>query len=291
MLTRIDHVMICPPRLDQGIEAYTRIGFDVYPGGESSARGTHNAIAFLAEDYLELASVSDREAYLAANPGGGLPEFLARGGGFRYVIVQSDDLAADVAAMRGRGVDVSEPRPGSRRTPAGQALSWKLAVLGPGNPLPLLFIQHLTPLAERRGQVPRTDQHPNGALRIDRVYIVVPDVAAGAETYGRVLGMAVPPVQRGAVIKADMAVFELGPTGLTIAQPAEPGPALEALQRRGPGPFQVLYRTRSMNGAAAWMAGHGVPPPARGVRNNGEQAMLVGPEHACGAYIGFVGPA
>ncbi|HEV8642227.1 MAG TPA: hypothetical protein VGV13_14095 [Methylomirabilota bacterium] len=27
------------------------------------------------------------------------------------------------------------------------------------------------------------------------------------------------------------------------------------------------------------------------VPNTGEQAMLVGPEHACGAYIAFVGPA
>ena len=43
-----------------------------------------------------------------------------------------------------------------------------------------------------------------------------------------------------------------------------------------------------MDAAARWMEEHGVPPPARGVRNTGEQAMLVGPEHACGAYIGVV---
>ena len=88
-----------------------------------------------------------------------------------------------------------------------------------------------------------------------------------------------------------MAVFDLGPTGLTVAQPVEPGPAAEALARRGPGPFQALYRTSSMDGAARWMADHGVPPPARGIRNTGEQAMLVLPADACGAYIGFVGPA
>ena len=76
-----------------------------------------------------------------------------------------------------------------------------------------------------------------------------------------------------------------------MAQPVEPGPAAEALARRGPGPFQVLYRTSSMDAAARFLASHGVPPPARGIRNTGEQAMLVGPEHACGAYIGFVGPA
>src|SRR5437867_3786380 len=189
--------MICVPDLERGIEAYTRIGFAIYPGGAHTGRATHNAI----------------------------------------------------------------------------------------------FVQHLTPLAERRRQVGRAGDHPNGALRLDRVYIAVPDVGAAGEIYGRVLGMPVPKIQRGAVIKAEMTVFDLGPTGLTVAQPAEPGPAAEALARRGPGPFQVLYRTRSMDAAARWMEGHGLPPPVRGVRNTGEQAMLVGPEQACGAYIGFVGPA
>ncbi len=292
MLTRIDHVMICVPDLAQGIDAFTRIGFHIYPGGAHTDRATHNAIAFHQEDYLELLSLRDRAA--AVVPGSSearLAEFVARGGGFRYVAVQSDDLSADVAAMRGRGVDVSEPAEGGRRTPGGQELRWKSASLGPRNPLPVFFVQHLTALAERRRQVAWAGDHPNGVLRLDRAYITAPDLAAVTETYARVLGMPVPKTQRGAVIKADMAVFDLGPTGLTVAQPAEPGPAAEALSRRGPGPFQVLYRTSSMDAAARWMASHDMPPPARGVRNTGEQAMLVGPDQACGAYIGFVGPA
>ena len=283
--------MICVRDLQQGIDAYTRIGFNIVPGGVHTGMGTHNAIAFHEDDYLELLSIRDRDEYLAASPDGGLVEFLARGGGFRYVAVQSDDLSADVAAMRGRGVDVGDVVDGGRRTPAGQELRWKAARLGPRNPLPIFFIEHLTPVTERRRQVPRAGHHPNGVLRADRVYIAVADVAAAAEVYSRVLGMPAPRVQRGAVIKADMAVFDLGPTGLTVAQPAEPGPAAEALARRGPGPFQVLYRTSSMDAAARFMADHGVPPPARGVRNTGEQAMLMGPEVACGTYIGLVGPA
>jgi len=296
MLTRIDHVMICVPNLAQGIDAYTRLGFNIYPGGAHTGKGTHNAIAFHGEDYLELMSLSDRDEYLTARAAAGgtgpsLVDFLSHGGGFRYAVVQSDDLVADVAAMRQRGADVQDPTDGARRTPAGQELRWKVAALGARNPLPVLFIQHLTPLKERRAQVPRAGDHPNGVLGADRVYIAVSDIAASAGSYGRVLGLPVPAIQRGAVIKADMAVFDLGPTGLTVAEPAEPGPAAEALRRRGPGPFQVLYRTRSMDAAARWMAEHGVPPPTRAVRNTGEEAMLVGPEHACGAYIGFVGPA
>lgn len=291
MLTRIDHVMICVPDLQQGIDAYTRIGFSITPGGVHPGKGTHNAIAFLEEDYLELMSVRDRDEYLASSPGGGLLEFLARGGGLRYIAVQSDNLVADVAQMRQRGVDISEPHVGSRTTPGGQELRWQAATLGPRHPLPLFFVEHLTPLPERRRQAAQAGPHPNGVLRLDRVYIAVPDVAVTAEAYSQVLGIAVPPVRRGTVIKADMAVFDLGPTGLTVAQPAESGPAAEALTHRGPGPFQVLYRTRSMDAAARCMADHGLPAPARGIRNTGEQAMLVRPEDACGAYIGFVGPA
>ena len=296
MLTAIDHVMICVPDLAKAMDAFARIGFDVHAGGAHPGMGTHNAIAFLETDYLELLGVRDAAEYrsAAAAPGSplaGLPEFLARGGGFRAIVVQSDDLDADVAAMRAHGVDVTDAAAGRRRTPAGPELTWRMAALGPRDPLPVLFIQHLTPLPERRRQVPRAGEHPNGALRLDRVYIAVPNVAAAAETYARVLGMPAPAIQRGAVIKADMAVFDLGRTGLTVAQPVEAGPAAEALARQGPGPFQALYRTRSMDAAARWMAEHGVPPPARGVRNTGEQAMLVGPADACGAYIGFVGPA
>ena len=59
MLTRIDHVMLCVPNLEEGIEAYTRIGFHVYPGGAHTGGATHNAIAFHQEDYLELLTLRD----------------------------------------------------------------------------------------------------------------------------------------------------------------------------------------------------------------------------------------
>ena len=294
MSTRIDHVMICVPDLQQGMEKYRRMGFDIHAGGVHPGKGTHNAIAFLQDDYIELLAIRDpAEHRAAAGPGSAhadLARFIAAGGGIRYVILQSDDLAAEVAAMRSRGVDVSDVMDGGRRTPAGQELRWKAAVLGPRNPLPIFFIQHVTPIAERRKQVPAAGNHPNGVYTIERAYIVVPDAGAASATYAKVLGLPQPPLQRGTVIMADMAVFQLGPTGLGIVQPYAKGTAADALERRGPGPFQTLFRTTSMGAAARWMQERGMPPLARGVRNTGEQAMLVPPGDACGAYIGFVGP-
>jgi hypothetical protein len=169
-------------------------------------------------------------------------------------------------------------------------LRWTIATLGHAHALPIFFIQHLAPMAERRRQAPDAGEHPNRVHSIERAYIAVRDVHAAAAEYARVLGLPAPAPHMGTVIRADMAVFQIGPHGLGIAQPREPGPAADALERRGPGPFQVLYRTASMGAAARWMEAQGLPPLARGVRNTGEQAMLAPPALACGAYIGFVGP-
>ena len=294
MFTRIDHVMICVPNLQQGMEKYRRMGFRIHEGGVHTGKGTHNAIAFLQDDYIELLAIRDPAEHRAAagpgSPHADLARYIAAGGGIRYVILQSDDLAAEVTAMRSRGVDVSDVMEGGRRTPAGQELRWKAAVLGARNPLPVFFIQHVTPIAERRRQVPDAGKHPNGVRFLERAYIVVQDLEAAVAIYSKVLGMSQPRMYKGTVIMSHMAVFQLGPAGLTIAHPYAPGPAAEALERRGPGPFQALYRTTSMGAAARWMQEHGMPPPARGVRDTGEQAMLVPPGEACGAYIGFVGP-
>jgi catechol 2,3-dioxygenase-like lactoylglutathione lyase family enzyme len=295
MFTRIDHVTICVPDLDAGVAQFIKLGFNMAAGGAHPGKGTHNAIAFNQDDYIELLAVRDQAEHRAAalKPGSknsALSDFIAAGGGIRYIVLQSDDLAAEVAAMRSRGVDVSDAIDGSRRTPSGQELRWKVATPGPRNALPLVFIQHLTPLAERRKQVPAAGNHPNGVYALERAYIVTSDAEAAAAAYAKVLGIPQPALTKGTVIMSNMAVFQLGPTGLGIAQPYAPGPAADALERRGPGPFQALYRTTGMGTAARWMQEHGMPPLARGVRNTGEHAMLATPADACGAYIGFVGP-
>jgi len=294
MFTRIDHVMICVPDLAQAVTQYARLGFNMFPGGAHPGKGTHNAIALNDHDYVELLAIRDPAEYATSgrpgNANAGLPDFIAAGGGIRYIILQSDDLVAEVAAMRQRGVDVSDAIDGNRRTPAGQEIRWKVATLGPKNPLPIFFIQQQTPMEERRRQAPVATAHPNGVYKLERAYIVTHDAEADAALYSKVLGMPQPKTVKGTVIMSNMAVFEVGDTGLGVVTPYAEGPAAEALKRRGPGPFQALYRTASMGAAERWMNAQGMPPLARGVRNTGEVAMLATPAEACGAYIGFVGP-
>jgi catechol 2,3-dioxygenase-like lactoylglutathione lyase family enzyme len=152
--------------------------------------------------------------------------------------------------------------------------------------------------------------------RIDHVSIGVADLRAGIDAYRRI-GFD---VDDGGVARNDGDYLELSSAGREgLRSIALRSDALDsdsaAMRARGSVDYARLVAARPTqpagrhpNGvqriervyiavadvaaaAAKWMADHGVPPPKRGVRNTGEQAMLVTPEHACGVYVGFVGPA
>ncbi|HXA96082.1 MAG TPA: VOC family protein [Candidatus Dormibacteraeota bacterium] len=80
MPNRVDHVMICAPDLERGIDTYARLGFNVFRGGVHPGKGTHNAISFLQEDYLELLSIRDEREHIAAAAAPGSPDAGLRGG-------------------------------------------------------------------------------------------------------------------------------------------------------------------------------------------------------------------
>jgi hypothetical protein len=194
--------------------------------------------------------------------------------------------------MRARGVAVNPPVEGARRTPAGLELRWKVATLQAGHPLPIFFIEHLTPIEARRAQLPGTGPHPNGVQRIERIHVVTPDFEAACAAYAHVLGMPRPQqLERDDVLVADVAVFGLGTGAVCIARPVGEGPAAEALARRGAGVFHALCRTAAPETASQWMAAQGLQPLARRTCSTGEQALLAPPQDAGGTYLAFAGMA
>ena len=203
MLTRIDHVMVCVHDLNAATQKYEALGFNIYPGGIHPGRGTHNAIAFFENDYLELLAIRDPKE---ADPA--LIKFLEQGEGLRYFIIQSNDLEADVAAMRKRSVGVTEVREASRHTQEGTELRWRYANLGPRNAFPFFLIQHLTPIEERRAQVP-SRTHPNGATGIAGV-----SLPGNPTAYEHVLG--VPPAKLGIELRDGPVIVTFHGTDVTV---------------------------------------------------------------------------
>src|ERR1700687_6129556 len=97
MFTGIDHVVIVVEQLETAIASYSRAGFTVVRGGKHPI-GTHNAlIAFADRSYLELI------AFLKSNTGHPWQQALAKGSGIVDFCVSTDDLDADINAMRRAG--------------------------------------------------------------------------------------------------------------------------------------------------------------------------------------------
>ena len=233
MLKAIDHIVIAVPELDTAINHYSNVGFSVVRGGKHSI-GSHNAlIAFADGAYIELI------AFLAANTGHPWQTALEKsgGGGLVDFCMVTDNLEADVAAIRSAGAQISDPYAMSRDRPDGFHLTWELSVPAPpwNARLPFL-IRDLTPRDQR---VPHEREHRNGVRGIQGVAIAVEDPAPLAAIYSQVLGTPGAPIQR-ADLDATGIEFVIGPHQLQIvAAKSETSPIAKWIRVHGESPFEA----------------------------------------------------
>jgi len=293
MLQCIDHILMGVPNLIRAQSQLRQLGFNVSDALMGSPDGLQKASAFNEKDSIQLCAIGKEKPFMQNESvvGEDFTAFIAAGGGIRAVAIVSDDLDADVAAMRARDVEVLPIIQATKPLANAKGVPVRIALLGPANRLPLYFIEYPNLPQALGPDEAGLLAHPNAVYTLERTYIVTDHLHENVLIYARVLGLPPPSIVKGTVIMSDMAVFDLGGMGLGIVQPYAEGPALQALTARGPGPFQALYRTRSMDQARLWMKDQGVPSLPCGVRNTGEVAMLAPPELAAGAYIGFVGMA
>ncbi len=249
MFTAIDHLVIVVPELEAAIRDYAAAGFNVVRGGRHNI-GTHNAlIAFADDSYLELIAFQ--------NPVAGHPWYraLEKGGGIVDFCMQTDDLEADVEAMRQAGVAMGVPSRMTRERPDGYRLSWVLAITGsPFNGLIPFLIRDETPRAER---VPRERSHRNGITGIRSLTIAVEDPWATSAPYMRVLGRSAAPIQRSELDGAGARMM-IGPHAVDLIAPnTAEGPLVDWIRVRGQSPYGATLAGRAnahLDAALLWHA-------------------------------------
>ncbi len=237
MLKGIDHLVIAVRDLDAAVASYTQLGFTVVPGGRHPV-GTHNAlIAFTDGAYIELI------AFYEPSPSHKWWGPLQRGGGLVDFCMQTDDLAADTAALRAAGLPIDDPSPLSRTRPDGYQLRWVLSIPREGGRgVAPFLIQDETPRQER---VPRQTAHANGVTGIGAVTVGVADVGAVRAWYGGVLGCAGEAIRRDDLEAAGLR-FGIGPHTFDFVAPTGArGPLPGWLAARGPSPFAATLKTAS----------------------------------------------
>jgi hypothetical protein len=222
----LDHVVIAVTDLDSAIADYRALGFTVYPGGVHHGGVSHNALVIFADgSYFELI------AYRQAAPDARWWQVLSNSGeGFVDFALLPDNTERDVAAARGRGLDLDGPTAGGRLRLDGARLDWQ-TVRPKTTDLPF-WCGDVTP---RTLRVPEGDMrvHSNGVTGVASLRIAVDDVAASAARYAALVGAdAVNQGNGTARVKIGTTTFEL----------ADDATARAHVAKRGAGPMSLVLR-------------------------------------------------
>lgn len=228
----LDHIVIFVNDLKAASADYRSLGFTVTPGGEHADGNSHNALVSFSDGaYLELV------AFKRPPP----PDHLfargvAQGDGIITYALLPDDISADAAAAKERGLDLEGPYPGGRLRPDGVRLEWQTARASTPD-LPFLCAD----VTSRELRVPGGDavKHDNGVVGIATVWVVVENLEDSMGRYSRLLGVEPVVNPHNLILRA--ASFMLGGTTIILWRP-DKGPALQHLGHRGDGPYLLALR-------------------------------------------------
>lgn len=238
MITGIDHIVIMVSDLETAASTWGELGFTVVRGGKHP-RGTHNAlVAFQDGSYLELIAFwePDYDAHR-------WHRFQNTGAGLIDHALGSDDLARELEALRERGIAYNGPNPGARSRPDGVQLEWRTAHPAGISDHGLPFL--IDDITDRSLRVPHGDdaRHANGVTGIDRLQVLVADLATTGATYAQLLDQEAPePVLSEEAGEPTQCIsLRAGPHTIEIHQPEGNGELAERITRFGDGPLAVRF--------------------------------------------------
>lgn len=232
MTFRFDHAIIAVQDLQRAKEDYTDMGFTVLDGGEHADGATHNAlICFEDGTYLELLALTGRPSN--SPKVASYADWLAKGGGLIGYALLSDDLEADVKALRANGIKVGDIQTGGRMTMDGVELKWKSASLD-GTISPF-FIEDVTPRENRVPNDVDAITHPNQISGVVEVGLLVGDMPKMTDFYSAIVDGS------GEKFEKDI-IFNMNGTTLTLSPPKSKIHR-QHIEQRGNTPYELVLRT------------------------------------------------
>ena len=269
----IDHVIAAVRDLDSAVETYRRLGFTPTDRGHHPQLGTHNHLFMFGTDYFELIGVEhpgpDNQRW---------QDVLADREGLAGIALATDDAEANQAALAAQGLAAPAvsyfARPVMVAERAAEARFAAAYVPGELTPAaPMFFCQHFTPDLVWR---PEWQHHPNGVIAVVEVIALSTDPLATARAYAPLVGAD----------RIEGALVHIGPHTLQIATPdaitAWAGGIAPASAHTTPRLAGVALRVANLATTALHLQSAAIPYALTG------DAIVVGPESACGVIVKFV---
>lgn len=200
----LDHVVVnVHDRLDDALQIYRRLGFNMTPRGYHTL-GSMNHLAILGTDYIELIATRPDESTR--------PEIMASPRGLSGMVFATDDETAVYSELRNADIPIMPPIEFSRPVAlvAGTRDAIFRTVRLPNETTSagrIYFCHHLT-----RDLVWRDEwrHHPNGAIGIARCVIAARDPTRLADLFAKMFGGdAIKLSGRGYSLSAGLAAVDI----------------------------------------------------------------------------------
>ena len=270
----IDHAIIGVRDLENGKDAFEKLGFRTTPRGRHVGWGTANYCLMFEETYLEILGIVDPDAF--AN---NFDSFLETREGLLSVVLRSTDAAATRSAWAEAGLDPAEVKDLSRLLEPDVELRFQNVNLDEKvtADVPMFACSHLTPDEMRQ---PGWTDHPNGTLGINTITAVTHDPASVVEPMSRVFGST-------KITETDNTVaVHTGRGVILFATPDDLDmlhPQLHTELDTDQAALAVLsLRVRALETTADWLNNADIP-----FKREASGAIGVSAEHACGVMLEF----
>lgn len=301
MLTGLDHIIIGVNDLAQATELFSRrLGLAISGGGTHPTGGTANRIIVIGNTYIELIAVrtpAEAQHSMLAR--------LAKGDGYLNFVLTSNDIQADSAAMKGRGISIVGPKQSSLTNSEGRSRGWwRTDVERPDltQHYPFL-IQHDSTGEERRHRLAgwaTPPEHPLGVTKVLSATIAVKDLSEAAKRFEHIYGLQASEQYSGEVdswdailvsflLEESMQSFELAASIPAIIDPPgdalylpEPGALTRHLQQFDESLCRITLAVENLAAARRYLDEHNVTYTYRETRR---PMLWIAPDQACGASI------
>jgi methylmalonyl-CoA/ethylmalonyl-CoA epimerase len=265
MIKKVHHVAIVVRSLEEGCRFYRdALGLPLHKEATVQDQGVKAALLTLGDCEIELLEPVD--------PQGGVARFLERrGGGLHHISLETDDIEAEVAGLKERGVELIDQQP--RRGLAGL-----ICFLHPR--------AHGGVLVELAQPV-EPEECVVGDKRLHHVAVAVRRLEEAAQAWEHNLGLKAERVFQPAGWDMRLASLPVGNAFLELAQPLTPDHRLAAfMDERGEGMFSLAVEVDDLGSAVAELRGHGaqVSDPEPGAWE-GTRVARIGRESAEGVAI------
>ena len=270
-VTGIDHAVILVRDLAASRERFARLGFTISPMGRHSAHmGTVNHTIMLRHDYVELLAV--------ATPTPSNQRWrdrLARREGLDTIALRTTGAARTAEELNGLGFADATAMHFSRPVAPGKEAAFNVCLFPPAaSPQLNLFVcEHLTREAV---WLPELIEHPNTALGLAGVTVVVENLSGLPQAYGRLFGT-------GRVLRnGPEVVVETGSAPLrfvTRATLERLYPGLELASDAPPYVAALAFRVLDLDAAEASLSA--ASPAKVGA------SVCIPPREACGVLLEF----